>query len=204
MENNIKKLFKNYKPYINGHESMKKAAVLIPIVNINNTNFVLFEVRSKTLNSQPSEISFPGGKIEQGETPILACIRETCEELGTKNSNIEIISELDLFINHAHMLIHPFVGFIKDTNVLTPNIDEVDHIFLVPLSHLVQNQPKRYKNEVKVIPNEDFPYELIPHKENYKFQSGYYDSLFYTYENYVIWGITAKILQNFLNIISTK
>lgn len=204
MENNIKKLFKNYKPYINDHESMKKAAVLIPIVNINNTSFVLFEVRSKTLNSQPSEISFPGGKIEQGETPILACIRETCEELGTKNSNIEVISELDLFINHAHMLIHPFVGFIKDVNVLTPNIDEVDHIFLVPLSHLVQNQPKRYKNEVKVIPNENFPYDLIPHKENYKFQSGYYDSLFYTYENYVIWGITAKILQNFLNIISTK
>ncbi|MEG2786761.1 MAG: CoA pyrophosphatase [Romboutsia sp.] len=202
MEINIKKLFKDYKPYINDHKSMKKYAVLIPIVNIDNTNFILFEVRSKTLNSQPNEISFPGGKIEYGETPKSACIRETCEELGTINTNIEIISELDLFVNHAQMIIHPFIGVVKNFSSLVPNIDEVDHVFLVPLTHLIQNNPVTYKNEVKVIPHKNFPYELIPHKENYKFQSGYYDSLFYTYKNYVIWGITAKILENFLNIIS--
>lgn len=201
MNSNLKELLKDYKPYINGHQSMKKASVLIPIVRKNNEDFILFEVRSKTLRSQPNEISFPGGMIEKNETPISACIRETCEELGTIDSNIEIASELDLFLSPADIIIHTFVGFIHDLESLNPNIDEVDHIFLVPLSHLLENEPLRYKNEVRVVPNKNFPYDLIPNKENYKFKSGNYDSLFYKYNDYVIWGITGKILENFLNLI---
>ena len=88
MENNLKEKFREFKPYINGHENMKKASVLIPIINIDGSHFILFEVRSKSLRSQPSEISFPGGMIEKGESPIEACIRETCEELGTTKDNI--------------------------------------------------------------------------------------------------------------------
>lgn len=201
MSSNLKELLKDYKPYINGHQNMKKASVLIPIVKKNNEDFILFEVRSKTLRSQPNEISFPGGTIEKNETPIIACIRETCEELGTIDSNIEIVSELDLFLSPADIIIHTFVGFIHDLESLNPNIDEVDHIFLVPLSHLLENDPLRYKNEVRVVPNKNFPYDLIPNKENYKFKSGNYDSLFYKYNDYVIWGITGKILENFLNLI---
>lgn len=201
MNSSLKELLKDYKPYINGHQNMKKASVLIPIVKKNNEDFILFEVRSKTLRSQPNEISFPGGMIEENETPIAACIRETCEELGTIDSNIEIVSELDLFLSPADIIIHTFVGFIHDLESLNPNIDEVDHIFLVPLSHLLENEPLRYKNEVRVVPNKNFPYDLIPNKGNYKFKSGNYDSLFYKYNDYVIWGITGKILENFLNLI---
>ncbi|UOW66809.1 NUDIX hydrolase [Paraclostridium bifermentans] len=201
MNSSLKELLKDYKPYINGHQNMKKASVLIPIVRKNNEDFILFEVRSKTLRSQPNEISFPGGMIEENETPIAACIRETCEELGTIDSNIEIVSELDLFLSPADIIIHTFVGFIHDLESLNPNIDEVDHIFLVPLSHLLENEPLRYKNEVRVVPNKNFPYDLIPNKGNYKFKSGNYDSLFYKYNDYVIWGITGKILENFLNLI---
>ena len=201
MIKDLKDIFKDYTPYINGHENMKKASVLIPIIKLKDSHFILFEVRSKTLKSQPSEISFPGGKIEVNETPYEACVRETCEELGTISSNIEILSELDLFISPSNLIIHPFVGIIKNIDILNINKDEVDHIFLVPISHLLENEPIKYENEVKVIPNKNFPYELIPHKKNYKFQRGYYDSLFYMYKNYVIWGITGKILDNFLKLL---
>lgn len=201
MIDKLKKSLENYNPYINGHKLMKKASVLIPIVKKDSEYFILFELRSKNMKSQPSEISFPGGKIDGNETPIQAAIRETCEELGTYKSNIDIISELDLFISPANILIHPFVGIINDIDNLNINKDEVDHIFLVPISYLLNNNPLHYKNEVTVIPSHDFPYDLIPHKENYKFQSGYYDSLFYIYNNYVIWGITAKILENFLDFL---
>lgn len=197
----LKNSFKNYKPYINGHQSMKIASVFIPIVKKDDEHFILFELRSKNLKSQPSEISFPGGKIDNGETPIQAAIRETCEELGTVENNIDIISELDLFISPANILIHPFVGTIIDIDNLNINKYEVDHVFLVPISYLLSNKPLCYKNEVKVIPSDNFPYELIPHKENYKFQGSYYDSLFYIYKDYVIWGITAKILENFLGFL---
>lgn len=201
MINTLKHKFQNYKPYINGHQNMKKASILIPIVKKNNSYYILFQVRSKDLRTQPNEISFPGGKIEPNESPLHAAIRETCEELGTNENNIDIISGLDLLITPANLIIHPYVGYIKDIGNLNINKDEVDHIFLVPISYLLKYEPICYNNEVKIIPNKNFPYHIIPNNHNYKFDSGNYPVLFYEYENYIIWGITAKILENFLMLI---
>ena len=74
----IKDKFSGFTPYINGYQNMKRASVLIPIIKKDNSYEILFEVRAKTLRSQPNEIAFPGGKIEKGEDPQTACIRETC------------------------------------------------------------------------------------------------------------------------------
>ena len=109
----IKDKFSGFTPYINGYQNMKRASVLIPIIKRNNSYEILFEVRSKTLRSQPNEIAFPGGKIEKGEDPQTACIRETCEEIGITQDDIEIISPLDLYLNHSNLIIHPFLGIIK-------------------------------------------------------------------------------------------
>lgn len=202
MINTLKNKLSNYKPYINGHKNMKKASVLIPIVKKDGSFYILFQVRSKTLRSQPNEISFPGGKIEFNETPYNACIRETCEELGTCPDNIQIISELDLLITPANLIIHPYVGILNNIETLNINKDEVDHIFLVPIPYLLKYEPNYYNNEVKIIPDNNFPYDIIPNKENYKFGKGNYEVLFYQYNNYIIWGITAKILQNFLEVLN--
>ena len=202
MINDIKIKFKNYKPYINGSKDMKKASVLIPIIKKDNSYFILFQVRSSTLKTQPNEICFPGGKIDYNEKPIYTCVRETCEELGVNIDNIEIISELDLLITPSNMIIHPFLGILKSIDNLNINKDEVDHVFLVPITYLLKNKPITYTNEVSIIPNNDFPYEIIPNQTNYKFAKGNYDVLFYKYNDYIIWGITAKILENFLNILT--
>lgn len=202
MINDIKIKFKNYKPYINGSKDMKKASVLIPIIKKDNSYFILFQVRASTLKTQPNEICFPGGKIDYNEKPIYTCVRETCEELGVNIDNIEIISELDLLITPSNMIIHPFLGILKSIDNLNINKDEVDHVFLVPITYLLKNKPITYTNEVSIIPNNDFPYEIIPNQTNYKFAKGNYDVLFYKYNDYIIWGITAKILENFLNILT--
>ncbi|WP_330616435.1 NUDIX hydrolase [Terrisporobacter sp.] len=200
MDNIINK-FKNYIPYINGHQKMKKSAVLIPLVKVGNSYSILFELRSKTMKTQPGEISFPGGKIEEKETPKEACIRETCEELGITQNNIEIISPLDIYVSPSNLIIHPYLGILKDINNININKDEVDHTFIVPIDYLLDYKADYYTNDVKVIPNKNFPYEKIPHKENYKFAEGNYPVWFYEYNNYVIWGITARILENFLTFI---
>lgn len=202
MLKSIRNKFENYKPYINGFENMKRASILIPIIKIEDSYYILFEVRSKNLRTQPSEISFPGGKIENGETPMDAAIRETCEELGTSEDNIEIISQLDLLITHMNLIIHPYLGILNNINHLDINKDEVDHTFLVPITHLIENKPKYYKNKLEVIPDDKFPYDIIPNKENYKFQESSYPVLFYEYKDYVIWGLTARILENFLKVLT--
>lgn len=203
MIEDLKNKLENYKPYINGYKNMKRASVLIPIVKKDNSHYILFELRSKNLKTQPNEISFPGGKIENNETPLCAVIRETCEELGTYKENINIISPLDLLITPGNMIIHPFVGYINDIDNLNINKDEVDHIFLVPIHYLLKHEPSLYNNEVQVIPNENFPYDIIPNKKDYKFATSNYRVLFYKYKDYVIWGITAKILENFLEFIES-
>ena len=201
MIEDLKNKFENYKPYINGYKNMKRASVLIPVVKKDNAHYILFEVRSKNLKTQPNEISFPGGKIESNESPLDAVIRETCEEIGTSKENVNIISELDLLITPGNMIIHPFVGYINNIANLNINKDEVDHIFLVPVSYLLEYNPSLYDNEVKVIPNDDFPFDIIPQKKDYKFATSNYRVLFYQYKDYVIWGITAKILENFLEFL---
>ena len=201
MLKSIRNKFKKYKPYINGFENMKRASILIPIVKIDSSYYILFEVRSKNLRTQPSEISFPGGKIENGENPLDAAIRETCEELGTNENNIEVISQLDLLITHMNLIVHPYVGILNNIDDLDINKDEVDHTFLVPINYLLETKPTCYSNKLEVIPDENFPYDIIPNKENYKFQKSNYPVLFYEYKDYVIWGLTARILENFLKVL---
>lgn len=203
MIKDIKSKFENFTPYILGYEDMKRASVLIPIVKKDGIYNILFEVRSKNLRTQPSEIAFPGGKIDANESPYNAAIRETCEELGTTPSNINIISPLDLLVTPMNMIIHPYLGYIDDISILNINESEVDHVFYVPIDYLLKSSPKNYDNTVNIITNKEFPYDKIPNKENYKFESGNYPVLFFEYNDYVIWGITARILDNFLNILST-
>lgn len=193
---NIENKIKNIKPYINGWERMRRASIIIPLVEINNDVYILFEVRAKKLKSQPGDICFPGGKIDDNETPKQAALREMSEELGVKN--IDILNELDTVVRYDGIIIHPYLGIIKDIKEINISESEVDHVFYVPLEYLLKHEPLEVSNRINVERSKDFPYDLIVDKENYKFREASYRSLFYKYENYNIWGITAEMLKNFL------
>lgn len=195
MIDEIKDKLKHFKKDIQGHGKSFVSSVLIPLVEIDKELYVLFELRSKTLNAQPGEISFPGGKKDEEDLTFMdTAIRETCEELGVKEENIEIITEMDTFVAPFNLIIHPFLGILKDTSQMNVNKAEVDHVFMVPLKYFFDTKPNRYGTKVQVIPDEDFPYEHIPRGRNYEFKMGRYDVLLYDYEGYIIWGITAKII----------
>ena len=198
MINDVIKKFNNNIPYVNGWENMKRAAVAILLLESEEELNIVFEVRAKHMRSQPGDISLPGGKIDYKENEKDAVIREVCEELGLSNQDFEIIAPINLLTTHYGLLVHPFVGYIKNIDNININQDEVDHIFLVPLEYLLNNKPRIVENKVIVDRSEDFPYELINGGKNYKFKEGLYRSLFYIYNNYVIWGITALIIEDFL------
>lgn len=204
MLKNIINKYSNNSAYINGWKEMNRASVIIFLAEIDSEINVLFQMRSKKMRSQPGDISFPGGKIEEGEDPREAAIRETYEEIGLNKCDFEIVAPLNILTTHYNLLIHPYLGYIKDITKIKISRDEVDHIFFVPLEYFIDNEPLIINSEMVVKRNEDFPYERINGGKNYKFKNGLYKSLFYKYNDYNIWGITAIMLNDFINDLKDK
>lgn len=179
-------------------------SVMIPLIKRDGDIHLLFEKRAFTLRNQPGEISFPGGRIEKGESPREAAVRETAEELLISEREIEIYSEGDFVVNPYAAIIYTFVGEIKkDFDKISPSEDEVEKVFTVPLSYFLKTKPKSYKINLRVERNKEFPYHLIPNGVNYKFKRGREEVLFYEYEDEIIWGFTAKMARRFVeNLMS--
>ncbi|WIV13011.1 CoA pyrophosphatase [Proteiniborus sp. MB09-C3] len=177
-------------------------AVLLPLINIDGKWNVLFEVRSEKLDRQPNEISFPGGKIEEKETFREGAIRETCEELNIEPDNIALLGELDYIVS-VNSAIYGFVGILEnlDVDYIQYSENEVDHVFTVPLDFFLNNEPETHYTRLEVTPNENFPYHLIQNGRGYNWNKGSQAVHFYVYGDYVIWGMTARFIKNFVNIV---
>lgn len=185
-----------------GENLFTKFAVFLPIVTIANEKYILFQVRSETLKRQPGEICFPGGHIEKSDTsPETAAIRETCEELGLAKSEIEVIAPLDTLITPFNTIIYSYAGYIKNMENINLNKNEVAEIFLVPISFFLETEPDEHYIKMLAEPSKDFPLHLIPGGYNYNWRVGKFPELFYLYENRVIWGLTARIVSNFIEIV---
>lgn len=178
-------------------------AVLLPLVEVEGEWHILYEVRSSNLVTQPGEISFPGGRVEEGESPVEAAIRETCEELGLAYEQIEYVGELDYIASPFNLIIYAYVGILRNVSLpaMRFNTDEVEQIFTVPLSFFFTTLPTVFMGEVDVRFTEDFPYDHIPNGMGYRWRKGRYPVHFYWYEEFVIWGITARLTTNFIEII---
>lgn len=181
------------------------AAVLVPLIWDNDQFAVLFEVRSAHLAWQPGEICFPGGRIEMSDkTPMDAAVRETREELGLKTEQIQILGSLHEVVSPIGVRLYPFAGYISDVQDITVSPGEVAEVFSVPLSFLLENEPIIGHMERCTRPLADFPFDLLPgYSEQWKSRKNY-KVLFYKYEQYVIWGLTAQVLHNFLEVYKTS
>lgn len=181
----------------------KSYSVMAPIIQINDKPHLLFEIRSEALKTQPREICFPGGRIELGESPMSCAIRETSEELNISPSDIKIIGPLDFLVLPYNLLLYPFLGFLNcsDPEGLDFNKDEVAEIFTVPLEFFMENEPISHPIEIYIKTDEGFPYHMIQDGENYNWKSGKYPVYFYTYQKHIIWGITARIIKNLVDIL---
>ncbi len=180
-------------------------SVLIPIIEINGELNLIYEVRSKSIR-QPGEISFPGGKIEENESPEYAAMRETCEELGIEMDNIEVFSELDYATSKSGSFVYTFLGYIKNTDPseILYNKDEVSEIFYVPLSYFLENEPEKYYMNYFPKADNDFPYHMVNDGNEYDWESIRYPVYFYKYKDYIIWGLTAKITYSFIKKLKSN
>lgn len=198
----MKKIISNHEPVFIDFDQNRKSVVLIPLTKKENEWHVVFEVRASSI-SQPGDVSFPGGAVEKDESLLKTAVRETTEELGLKDKDIDIWGQCDTYWTGKNRVIYSFAGEIPYPKIQL-NPSEVESIFTVPLNYLLKTEPKVYRTSVSEIPDEDFPYEKIQGGRKYRWMKAKKKVLFYEYDSHVIWGITAKILNAFIKVVKDE
>ncbi len=155
---------------------LRAAAVLVPVVEHASGPSVLLTRRADHLGNHAGQVAFPGGKIEIGEAPAEAALREADEEVGVKASFIEIAGYLDTYETGTGFRILPVVGFVRPGFTLTIHDGEVAEVFEVPLSFLMD--PKNHERHKATWRGREREYYAMPYNGHY------------------IWGATAGMLKN--------
>lgn len=188
-----------------GQDKFFESAVFLPLLDLDGETYILFEKRAADLKMQPGEICFPGGSIDPSDpNPASAAIRETSEELGIATENICLMGALDMIVSPFGAIIYPFAGYIENSDRIKPNPSEVAETFNVPLNFLLAQQPIEHKLRLKVDFPENYPFELVPGGKNYPYRYASMPQQFYIWEDRIIWGLTARILHHFLDLIKNK
>lgn len=198
MDYNIEEILKDRRIAPMGRYS--ENAVTILLEGAVGEEFIIFEKRSHRLKKQPGDICLPGGRMEPNESAAEAAKREVIEELNVKEMDLNYIGALDYFISPYRTIIYPFVARLNTCEIKV-NKGEVERIIKVPLKFFIESEPMLYELEHGPYLKDDFPYELIEGGKNYKFSRGKQAEYFYVYGNDVIWGFTARIIKEFVDVI---
>lgn len=161
----------------------RRAAVLIPVSQNGDEQFVLLTRRTETVEHHKGQISFPGGAVEPGDPDLLStAIRETREELGIPPDQIRILGVLDdVNSRTSGFVITPFVGQIPHNYPLTVSRAEIAEVLVVPLATF--RDPRNLRVETVQRGGEQA------------------EIFFYHYHRYEIWGLTAQIMKRMVDIV---
>jgi 8-oxo-dGTP pyrophosphatase MutT (NUDIX family) len=115
----------------------RAAAVLTPIVVRPEGLRVLLTLRAGHLRAHSGQVAFPGGKVDSGETPLQAALREAGEEIGLEAGYIEPLGWLDPYLTGTGFRIAPLVALVRPGFALRLNPHEVADAFETPLDFLM-------------------------------------------------------------------
>jgi 8-oxo-dGTP pyrophosphatase MutT (NUDIX family) len=153
------------------------AAVLVPIYLAGDDLHVVFTKRREDLRRHPGEISFPGGRRDDGETDLqLTALREAEEEIGLPRKAVEIVGALQPTIATGYA-VYPFVGLIGSTRNWIPSAGEVAEVLEIPVAALIAGYGRRRLVRRGVPVRTDT----------------------YVVGDHLIWGATARILSDLLD-----
>ena len=164
------------------------AAVLIPLFrDEDGKHKILFTERTDRVEHHKGQISFPGGAVDKEDgTFEETALREAFEEIGLLREDVTILGRIDDTLTVvSNFVIHPFVGLIPHPYNFRINPEEVKGLIEVPFEVLYINRSTDKMSDIE-------------HK------GVTYQSLTYLYNGEVIWGATARIMKNFIEIIGER
>ena len=162
----------------NGH---KPAAVLIPIQERQDGDYLVLTQRSDNLPTHKGQIAFPGGRVHAGDVDIIqTALRESHEEIGVTPEHVRVLGRLDEFTAGYGIVVTPVVGVIPAQYRFALDITETTAIASITIRSLME--PANYVKNAHVSPG------------------GHPSYHFYLNNGWDVWGVTARILVQFLEI----
>jgi 8-oxo-dGTP pyrophosphatase MutT (NUDIX family) len=152
-----------------------EAAVLVPMHGWPDKPGLVFTERRSDLRRHAGEVSFPGGRRDDGEELLETALREAEEEIGLSRDRVEVAGALPpigTFVTNYK--VHPFVGLIEEGMRFEPNPDEVESVLVASLDDLLAAYAKR-RLVRRGVPIKTDTYEI---------------------GGKLIWGATARILRD--------
>jgi 8-oxo-dGTP pyrophosphatase MutT (NUDIX family) len=174
----IRSRLSTHQPRTLGDDYKSEAAVLMPIFQREGEAHFLLTRRTEVVQTHKGQISFPGGMRDNNETLEQTALRETLEEVGIEPHQVEILGRFDDYLSSTDYRVTPFAGFIEWPFVTKPQTTEVAEILLVPFSIFLDPGLLRT--------------ERMLHR------GSMIDVYFYTFGIHQIWGLTARIIRDFL------
>ena len=167
------------------HPPFSHAAVLVPLFQKGGDCHLLFTKRSEEVKYHKGEISFPGGVVDEEDLELInTALREAYEEIGLKESDVQIIGVLDDIVTITEFIVTPIVGLFPYPYPFKVSEAEIVELIEVPLASLL---------------DEDC------FSEREIFRGGRNEGVYaYQYGKHIIWGATARILKQFLDLITSS
>ena len=161
---------------------LKPAAVLVPIINRPEGPTILLTQRTAHLKKHAGQISFPGGGVEPNDPHRVAtALRETQEEIGLDPERVKLLGRLSMYETSTAYGVTPVVGWIEPPFNLDLDEFEVEDVFEAPLSFILDR--RNHVKETAVREGIRRSFYVIP------------------YQNRRIWGATAGMLINFVDML---
>jgi 8-oxo-dGTP pyrophosphatase MutT (NUDIX family) len=155
----------------------------VAITDDKNNPQVILTRRAKHMPTHKGQIAFPGGKAEHEDASLVAtALREAYEEVALAPEAVTVVGQMGQVLSRQGFVVTPVVGVVAAEVVseLVPNLGELDRIFTVPLSFFMDSAPEM---------------DALPLSEGVKQVPSFY------YDEYRIWGMTAFILAEFVNLV---